>query len=230
LTIETQRPGSSTLATRLLQLTVMWNIIEGFVAVGAGIVAGSVALVGFGLDSFIEVTAAGVLLWRTSISNSDERVEARERLAQRIVGATFVALAGYIVAQTAYILAAGEQPESASVGLVLALVSLVVMPAIGLLKRNNARKLGSPALIAESTETLICSYLAFTLFAGLAANAFFGWGWADVAAALAMVPWIVKEGIEGLRAEDCEAEALAGDARTHAGGGVGRGDQHANRG
>ena len=107
----------------------------------------------------------------------------------------------YIVLQAAYIVATGEEPDSSTVGLVLALVSLVVMPVLGLWKRNNAKRIGSAALVAESTETLICSYLSLTLFAGLAANAAFGWGWADVAAALAMVPWIAKEGVEGLRAE-----------------------------
>lgn len=206
MTIAIERPGSSALATRLLQLTVAWNVVEGFIAVAAGVAAGSVALVGFGLDSFIEVTAAIVLLWRLRLPEHDERVEARERTAHRVVGATFIALATYIFAQAVYILAAGDQPDSSGVGLALAIVSLVVMPVIGLLKRDNAKRLGSRALVAESTETLICSYLSLTLFVGLTANALFGWGWADVAAALAMVPWILKEGIEGLRGEACADE------------------------
>jgi divalent metal cation (Fe/Co/Zn/Cd) transporter len=194
--------GSSTLATRLLQLTVAWNVVEGVVAISAGVVAGSVALVGFGLDSFIEVTAAFVLLWRMHLPDHDERVQSRERMAHRVVGATFIALAAYIFAQAAYIVATGEEPESSTVGLGLALASLLAMPVIGLLKRSNAKRLGSAALLAESTETLICLYLALALFAGLAANSVFGWGWADVAVALAMVPWIVKEGVEGLRGDD----------------------------
>lgn len=204
VTTAVARSGSPRLATRLLQLTILWNVIEGFVAVRAGVVAGSVALVGFGLDSFIEVTAAAVLLWRMRLPDDDDRVEARERVAHWVVGATFIALAGYIIVQTAYILATGQEPESSPVGLVLALASLTVMPAIGLVKRSNAMRLGSSALVAESTETLICSYLSFALLLGLAANALFGWGWADIAAALAMVPWIAKEGVEGLRGGACD--------------------------
>lgn len=170
-------------------------------AVSAGLIAGSVALVGFGLDSFIEVTAAAILLWRIGLPDHDDRAIARERTARRVVGTTFIALAMYIIAQTAYVLSTGSEPEASAVGLVLATVSLSAMPVLGLLKRRNARRLGSRALIAESTETLICSYLSLTLFIGLGANARFGWWWGDVAAALAMVPWIVKEGIEGLRGD-----------------------------
>lgn len=200
--------GSLPLATALLWLTVGWNIIEGIVAVSAGAVAGSVALVGFGLDSFIEVTAAVVLLWRLGISHEDERVEQRERLAHRVVGMTFVALTLYILVQSAYVIATRSEPDASAVGLVLALASLVVMPAVALIKRRNATRLGSRALIAESTETLICSYLSLTLFIGLAANAVWGWWWADVVAALAMVPWIAKEGLEGLRGDSCGGDCV----------------------
>ena len=196
--------GSITLARSLLWLTVAWNAVEGVVAVSAGFIAGSVALVGFGLDSFIEVTAAAILLWRIGLLDDDERVEQRERLAHRIVGATFIVLACYIMAQTAYVFATGDEPESSAVGVILSIVSLLVMPVIGLAKRWNARRLGSRALVAESTETLVCSYLSLTLFIGLAANAMLGWWWADPIAALAMVPWIAKEGLEGLRGESCE--------------------------
>ncbi len=196
--------GSRSLAVQLLWLTVTWNVLEGAIAVTSGLFARSVALVGFGLDSFIEVAAALILLWRLNVPDHEERAERREQAAHRVVGATFMALAAYIFAQTAYTLASGERPEGSGVGLGLAIVSLVVMPAIGLVKRSNARKLGSRALIAESTETLVCSYLSLTLLIGLGANAALGWWWADIAAALAMTPWIVKEGIEGLRGESCE--------------------------
>jgi divalent metal cation (Fe/Co/Zn/Cd) transporter len=196
--------GSTSLAVLLLWLTVAWNVVEGFIAVGAGIVAGSVALIGFGLDSFIEVAAAGILLWRLRLSDEDERAESRERVAHQIVGVTFIVLSVYIFAQTGYVLATGNEPESSSVGLVLAIVSLMVMPAIGVMKRWNAMRIGSRALIAESTETLVCAYLSLTLFIGLGAHIAFGWWWADVAAALSMVPWIAKEGLEGLRGESCE--------------------------
>lgn len=193
-------------ALALLWLTLTWNVAEGVIAISAGAVAGSVALVAFGLDSFIEVTAAGVLIWRLGAGDGDQS-ERRERAAHRVVGATFIALAVYIGAQAAYVLVTGASPEAAPVGLGLAAVSLVIMPALGLVKRANARQLGSPALIAESTETLVCSYLSLTLLIGLAANAAFGWWWADIAAALAMAPWIVREGLEGLRGDACEDES-----------------------
>lgn len=201
-----QRRGSLTLATALLWATLVYNVAEGAVGVTAGAVAGSVALMGFGLDSFIEVTAASVLLWRLRMPDTDPAVEARELLARRIVGATFVALAVYILAQAAYVLATGSEPDSSPVGIGLAVASLALMPALGLAKRRNARQLHSHALIAESTETLVCSYLSVTLLIGLGANAAFGWWWADIAAALAMVPWIAKEGLEGLRGELCGDE------------------------
>ena len=167
-----------------------------------GVRAGSVALVGFGLDSFIEVFAAAVLLWRLSVPERDEHAESRERAASRLVGGTFFLLAAYIVAESSYVLLTGSRPEASKIGEALAVASLLVMPALGLLKRWNARWLGSPALIAESTETLVCSYLSATLLAGLALNAMFGWWWADVATALAMLWWILREGVEGLRAEE----------------------------
>ncbi|HET9476470.1 MAG TPA: cation transporter [Dehalococcoidia bacterium] len=196
--------GLRRLAVGLLWLTAAWNIVEGVVAVASGVAARSVALVGFGLDSFIEVTAALILLWRLSLPDHDERAEGRERAAHRVVGATFIVLAAYIAAQAAYAIAVGDEPDESGIGLLLAVLSLVVMPVLGLTKRRNARRLDSRALIAESTETLVCSYLSLTLFIGLGANAFLGWWWADLAAALAMTPWIVKEGLEGLRGEGCD--------------------------
>jgi divalent metal cation (Fe/Co/Zn/Cd) transporter len=190
------------LASALLWATVAWNTLEGIIAVTAGVLAGSVALVGFGLDSAIEVGAAGVLIWRLRAPDTDP-TESRERLARRLIGASFFVLAAYILAQSAYVVLAGHEPETSGLGLALAITSLILMPAVGLAKRRNARKLHSHALIAESTETLVCSYLSLTLFVGLGANAAFGWWWADIAAALAMVPWILKEGLEGLRGDPC---------------------------
>ena len=121
-----------------------------------------------------------------------------------MVGATFLVLAAYIGAQVVYTLVASNEPSESRVGFILSVISLIVMPGLGLVKRRNAQNLGSRALIAESTETLVCSYLSLALFIGLGANAAFGWWWADIGAALAMVPWIVKEGMEGLRAESCD--------------------------
>ena len=200
------RGGFRRLAVRLLWLTVIWNIAEGFVAVGSGVAAGSVALVGFGLDSFIEVTAALVLVWRLGVPEHDERVEARETAARRVVGITFLALAAYIAVQSVYTVAAGGTPEASGVGLGLAVASLIAMPVLGLAKLRNARRLGSRALVSESAETLVCTYLSVTLFIGLAANWTLGWWWADVGAALAMAPWIVREGLEGLRGDACGGE------------------------
>jgi divalent metal cation (Fe/Co/Zn/Cd) transporter len=200
------RAGFRRLAVRLLWLTVAWNIAEGFVAVGSGAAAGSVALVGFGLDSFIEVTAALVLLWRLGLPDHDDRVEAREVAARRVVGMTFLALAAYITLQATYTVAAGGTPEASGVGLGLAIASLIVMPVLGLAKLRNAQRLGSRALVSESAETLVCTYLSVTLLIGLTANWALDWWWADVAAALAMMPWIVREGLEGLRGDACGDE------------------------
>ncbi len=188
-------------AVALLWLTVAWNVAEGGVAVALGVLAGSVALVGFGLDSVVEIGAAAVLLWRLGIRGKGAHAKRAERTAQRVVGATFIALAVYVVAQSAYALAPGHEPGTSALGLGMAVVSVAVNPALGFVKRGNARRLDSPALVDESTETLICAYLAVTLLLGLAANEAFGWWWADVAAALAMVPWIMREGVEGLRGE-----------------------------
>ena len=156
------------------------------------------------MDSAIEVTASAILIWRLQLTNEDPRTEQRERLAHRVVGATFIVLATYIAAEVAYTLVTGNEPDTSTVGLSLAVAATVVMPVLGFAKRRNALRLGSAALVAEANETLVCSYLSFTLFFGLAANALFGWWWADIAAAMAMVPWIVKEGLEGLRGESCE--------------------------
>ena len=207
-----QRTRRLTLALVFLWLTIGWNSIEGVVAVSSGAWAGSVALVGFGLDSFIEVAAAGVLLWRLRAGDDgDPRIEGRERLARRLIGASFLALAAYVAAQSAYAVVASHEPDASGIGLALAIASLMLMPALGLAKKANAKALHSHALIAESHETLVCSYLSATLLVGLGANALLGWWWADIAAALAMVPWLVKEGIEGVRAEDCGGEC--GDGR-----------------
>jgi len=202
----TARGRRLTLALLFLWLTVGWNTIEGVIAVSAGWQASSTALMGFGLDSFIEVTAAAVLIWRLHAPDGDAGIEGRERLARRIIGVTFLTLAAYILAHSAYAVATGNEATESRIGLALSVASLVLMPLLGLAKRANARALHSHALIAESHETLVCSYLSATLFVGLLGNAWFGWWWADITAALAMVPWIVKEGLEGVRAEACGDE------------------------
>jgi len=186
--------------------TMAYNLVEGVLAVAAGVAARSIALVGFGLDSYIELAAAGALFWRLRIEvRGAERpkVERVERRVRRFIGGTFMALALYVAGQSAWVLWRAAAPAESPLGIGLAGASLVVMPLIAWGKLRAARELGSASLRAEARETLACFYLSFTLLLGLAANAAAGWWWADPAAALLMVPWLVKEGIEGLRAEDC---------------------------
>jgi divalent metal cation (Fe/Co/Zn/Cd) transporter len=192
-------------ALRLEYFTIAWNVIEALVALGAGFLAGSIALVGFGLDSLIEVTSAAALVWRLRRSgNPDEELEA-ERRALRLVAYTFFALGAYITYQASRMLLERTAPEESPVGIALAAVSLVVMPWLGFAKKKLARRIGSRALDADGTETLVCSYLSLTLLVGLGANALWGWWWADPLTALAIVAFVVHEGREALeqsRGED----------------------------
>jgi divalent metal cation (Fe/Co/Zn/Cd) transporter len=185
--------------------TMVYNALEAVVALWAGVAAGSIALVGFGLDSVIELAAATVVLWRLLIEvrgTDSQRVTRAESRVRRFVGATFLALAAYVLIQSAWGLWAGDAPEESVVGLALAVVSLVVMPLIAWGKLRAAEAIGSGALRAEAKETLACSYLSFCLLLGLAANAAFGWWWADPLAALLMVPWLIREGLEGFEQDD----------------------------
>lgn len=186
--------------------TLFYNVAEAVVALWSGAEAESIALLGFGLDSLIECAAAAVLLWRLlyeTRGGSREILERLDRRAHRFVGATFIALAVYVLVQASVALWRQEPPRASTVGIVLALASLVIMPILSLLKLKASRQIGSAALRAEAKETLACSYLSFTLLLGLSANALFGWWWADPLAALLMLPWLIKEGLEGLRGECC---------------------------
>jgi divalent metal cation (Fe/Co/Zn/Cd) transporter len=190
----------------LVALTMAYNLVEAGVALGSGIVARSVALVGFGLDSVIECAAAGVLLWRLRLEWSGvqrETLEAAEHRVHRFVGATFLALAAYVGGQAFWTLTAGAAPAESVLGIVLAVASLIVMPLVAWGKLRAAARIASPALRAEAKETLACSVLSFTLLLGLGANAVWGCWWADPLAALAMLPWLIREGREGLRGEAC---------------------------
>jgi len=184
-------------------LTIGWNVIEAAVAIGAGWMAGSIALVGFGLDSIIEVTAAGMLVWRLRCELDCPHVThaGAERKALKVVGVTFFLLAGYVAYHAAGQLLRGQAPLASMPGLVLALASALLMPFLGLRKRRVALKLGSRALEADAMETLICAYLSVTLLLGLGLNAWLGWWWADPVAALLMLPVILKEGREALMEE-----------------------------
>jgi divalent metal cation (Fe/Co/Zn/Cd) transporter len=184
---------------------MLYNALEAAVALWAGVGAGSIALVGFGLDSVIELAAASVVSWRILIElkgEDSQRVTRAESRVRSFVGATFLALAAYVLVQSAWGLWTGDAPAESLVGLVLAVVSLVVMPLIAWAKLRAAEAIGSGALRAEAKETLACSYLSFCLLLGLAANAVFGWWWADPLAALLMVPWLVREGLEGFEQEE----------------------------
>ena len=184
--------------------TIGYNVIEALVAVGTGITAGSIALVGFGLDSVIEVAAGATLLWRLKRESrlgadiSEEEHSFLERRALLIIGLTFLALSIYILLEAGYKLFTGSTAEKSIIGIILAAASLVIMPALALLKQQTARRLDSPALAADAVETWVCSYLSLVLLAGLGLNAAFGWGWADSVAALAMLPLVVHEGWEAL--------------------------------
>ena len=179
--------------------TMAYNVVEAVVALWAGLGARSIVLVGFGLDSVIELGAATVVLWRMTLEVSAADIGRRasaERMVRRFVGATFFLLALYIIGQATWTLWARDAPEESWLGIVLAVLSLIVMPLIALGKLRAARVVGSGALRAEAKETLACSYLSFCLLLGLGANAAIGWSWADPVAALLMVPWLVHEGRE----------------------------------
>jgi divalent metal cation (Fe/Co/Zn/Cd) transporter len=183
--------------------TIGYNSLEGLIAVAAGLLAGSIALVGFGFDSLIEVTSGAVLLWRLHADLDEERRERVEAISLRIVGACFVLLAIYVSFDSVKSLIRREAPQESIVGIVLAAVSLIVMPLLVRAKRKVARGINSAALMADSKQTELCTYLSAILLGGLLLNALLGLWWADPVAALVMVPIIFKEGIEGLRGETC---------------------------
>jgi cation diffusion facilitator family transporter len=184
---------------KLEWFTVAWNAIEGIVAIAAGIAAGSVSLVAFGADSFIEVISALALLWRLRKAGPHASAEERGAAEQRalyLVAATFFLLAAYITYEAVGALLSRVGPENSTVGLVLSVGSLLVMPALAYGKQRTGRELGSEALKADAVETWVCSYLSLALLAGVGLNAAFGWWWADPAGALAMLPVILWQGWE----------------------------------
>ena len=205
-----ERPAIVLRGQRLEYFTVAWNTLEGLIAVVAGIIAGSISLVGFGIDSFIEVTSGSVLLWRMSVDSYVRRRGTNEKLALRIVGACFLLLAVYISYDSISDLWSKRAPEHSVAGIILACASLFVIPILSRAKRKVGRALGSAAMHADAKQTEFCTYLSAILLLGLLLNAFFGLWWADPLAALIMVPIIAKEGIEGLRGRAC-AECCAGD-------------------
>jgi len=181
---------------RLEYFTLGWNLTEAAVAIGAGLFAASIALIGFGVDSLIESLSGAILLWRLQSSKSDE---SREWLAHRLVGISFFLLALYVGFEAGKSLLRHEQPETSLVGIILSILSLFVMPLLARAKRRVAAKIDSRALHADSRQTDICAYLSAILLGGLLLNALFGWWWADPVAALCMLPLILREGLEAVR-------------------------------
>jgi cation diffusion facilitator family transporter len=186
---------------RLEWFTVAWNVVEAVVAIAAGLIVGSVALVGFGADSGIEVISAVTLLWRLYRAGPNANAEehgAAEKRALYLVAATFFLLAAYITYEAVRALASGEGPENSTVGLVLSVISLVIMPVLAYGKQRTGREMGSRALQADAVETWVCSYLSLALLAAVGLNAAFGWWWADPVGALAMLPVVLWQGWETL--------------------------------
>jgi divalent metal cation (Fe/Co/Zn/Cd) transporter len=188
------------LARLVSWFTVAWNSTEAVVALTAAAMAGSPALLGFGLDSIVESLSSLVMIWRF---HHLDRGRHREQRALQLVGGSLLLLAGFVTFDAIRSLVYREHPESSYVGIGLAVVSIVVMPVLARYKRHIARQIGSHALHADSKQTDICWYLATILLIGIGLNAAFGWWWADPAAALLMVPLIAKEGFDALRGKAC---------------------------
>jgi divalent metal cation (Fe/Co/Zn/Cd) transporter len=194
---------------RLEYFTIVWNSLEGLIAVAAGALAGSISLVGFGIDSFIEVTSGvtsgATLLWRMSVDADVESRERNEKLSLRIVGVCFIALSVYITYEALADLISKTAPGHSLPGIILGCASLVVMPLLSRAKRKVGRAMGSAAMHADAKQTEFCTYLSAILLGGLMLNAFWGWWWADPTAALIMSPIMAKEGIEGFRGHACDS-------------------------
>lgn len=188
--------------------TITYNVIEAVVAISAGTVASSSALIAFGLDSVIEVTSAAAVAWQFSARDP----ERREKTALRFIAFSFFGLALFIGFDAVRALLTGAEAEHSTVGIVLAAVSLAVMPVLSYLQRRAGRELGSRSAVADSKQTLLCSYLSGVLLAGLLLNSLFGWGWADPIAALVIAGWAIKEGREAWKGDACCANPLADPA------------------
>ncbi|RYV52093.1 cation diffusion facilitator family transporter [Pengzhenrongella frigida] len=186
-------------AQLLAGVSVTYNVLEAIVAITAGLVAGSVALVGFGLDSVVEVSSGLIVLWQFR----HPLPESRERRALRLMAWSFFALAAYVTAESVRALLGATVPEPSTVGIALAAASLLVMPFLSWAQRRTGRSLGSGAVVADSTQTLLCTYLSGVLLVGLVLNATLGWSWADPVAGLIIAGVAVREGLEAWRGESC---------------------------
>ncbi len=207
-------------AQLLAGVSVTYNVVEAVIAISAGVVAGSVALVGFGLDSVVEVSSGLVVLWQFR----SRLPESREQQALRLMAFSFFALAAYVTVESVRALLTGADPDSSPIGIGLALASLAVMPFLSWAQRRTGRALGSNAVVADSTQTLLCTYLSAVLLVGLLLNATLGWSWADPVAGLVIAAVAVREGIEAWRGEGCCAPNGPGAAAHADGDGCGCGE------
>lgn len=185
---------------RLAYATAGYNLLEGVIAVAAGAGSSSTALIGFGLDSFVEVSAALVVIWQFRARIPEDR----ERRALRLIALSFFALAAWVSFESVRSWLGGAEAEPSPVGIALAAVSLLVMPVLAMAKRRTGRELGSSTVVAESTQTLLCTYLSAVLLLGLLLNTLFGWSFADPMAALVIAAVAVREGVEAWRGERCD--------------------------
>jgi len=202
-------------AQLLAAASVTYNVIEAIVAITAGVVAGSVALVGFGLDSIVEVSSGLIILWQFR----HRLPESRERQALRMLAISFFALAAYVTVESLRALIGGSDPESSPVGIGLAALSLIVMPFLSWAQRRTGKALGSNAVVADGTQTLLCTYLSAVLLVGLVLNATLGWGWADPIAGLAIAAVALREGVEAWQGKGCCAPTAGGVAAGGCSGG-----------
>ncbi|TQN41863.1 cation efflux family protein [Blastococcus colisei] len=202
-----QRTRLGRRARLLAGASVTYNVVEAIIAVAAGVAAGSVALIGFGLDSVVEVSSGLIILWQFR----HRLPESRERQALRLMALSFFALAAYVTVESLRALFLGGDPEPSPVGIALATASLLVMPFLSWAQRRTGRALGSSAVVADSTQTLLCTYLSAVLLVGLLLNATLGWGWADPIAGLIIAAVAVREGVEAWRGEGCYPPGPSGD-------------------
>lgn len=183
----------------MVAATIIYNVIEAVIAIGAGTVAGSVALIGFGLDSLVEVTSAAAVAWQFAARDPQQR----ERTALRVIAWSFFALAAYVTVEAMRALVGGAEADHSTVGIVLLALSVVVMPVLSLAQRRTGREFGSNSAVADSKQTLLCTYLSAAVLVGLVLNSTLGWWWADPIAAFVLAAVAVKEGREALRGDVC---------------------------
>ena len=195
----------------VVTITIAYNVVEAIIALVAGTVASSAALVAFGLDSIVEVLSAAAVAWQFSAKDP----ESREKVALRVIAFSFFALAAYVIVDTVLSLFGAMDAEPSPVGIVLAAVSLVIMPGLSWFERRTGRELDSATAIADSKQTLLCAYLSAALLLGLLLNSLLGWAWADSVAALVIAGWAIKEGLEAWRGDACAVPVAALTGEIH---------------